>query len=165
MKKLLLLRHAKSSWKDTDLADHDRPLAKRGTRDAPRMGRLMREKGLLPEVILSSTAKRARATAEAVAQECGYAGELQTEPELYAFDAEPYLATLAALPEDYECVMLVGHNPAMEELLEALTGEFLRFPTAALAELSLPIASWREIAEVEEAELLNVWYPKELGDG
>ncbi len=165
MKTLLVLRHAKSSWKDPDLADHDRPLNKRGKRDAPRMGGLMREQGLEPELILCSTAKRARLTAEAVVEECGYEGEMWLDRDLYSFDYEPYLEALAALPDEYGCVMVVGHNPAMEELIEALTGEYLRLPTAALAELHLPVESWEQLDEVEDGVLVNLWRPKELGEG
>jgi phosphohistidine phosphatase len=165
MKSLLILRHAKSSWKDPNLADHDRPLNKRGKRDAPRMGRLMRLEGLEPDLILCSTAKRARQTAEAVVEEHGYEGEILLDRELYSFDYEPYLEALTALSDEFGCVMIVGHNPAMEELIEALTGEYQRFPTAALAELNLPITSWREADEIEDGELVNLWRPKELGEG
>ena len=162
MKTLLILRHAKSSWKDAGLADHDRPLNKRGKRDAPRMGALMREQGLLPEMILSSTAKRARSTAKAAADECGFDGETELVRELYAFSAEPYLSTLAQVPDDYSIVMVVGHNPAMEELSDALTGEYQRFPTATLAEIQLPIDHWSEIGDWVEGSLVNLWRPKEL---
>ena len=161
-KTLLILRHAKSSWKETGLSDHDRPLNKRGKHAAPLMGELMRAQGLLPELILSSTAKRARATAKAAAVECGYEGELELVSELYAFSAEPYLSALAKLPGEYTTVMVVGHNPAMEELSEALTGEYQRFPTATLAEIELPIDDWSEIGEWGDGSLVNLWRPKEL---
>jgi phosphohistidine phosphatase len=162
MKTLLILRHAKSSWKDTALADHDRPLNKRGKSDAPRIGALMRQLGLIPELILSSTAKRAYITAEAAADESGFEGEMVLSPELYSFDPEPYLESLAEVADEYEVVMIVGHNPAVEELAEILTGEYQRFPTATLAEIELPIDHWAEIEEVENGSLLNVWRPKEL---
>ena len=162
MKTLLILRHAKSSWKDPSLADHDRKLNKRGKRDAPRMGRLMREEGLEPDLVLSSTAVRARRTAEAVVEELGYQGEMWLDRSIYAFGHEPYLAALAELPGEYKCTMIVGHNPAVEELLEALTGEYQRFPTAALAQVHLPVESWGEINELEDAELVDIWRPKEL---
>ena len=162
MKTLLILRHAKSSWKDVELADHDRPLNKRGKRDAPRMGSLIRDQGLQPDLILSSTAVRARRTAKAAADECGYDGELVLTPELYAFDPAPYLASLAELADDYGTVMIVGHNPAVEELAETLTGEYQRFPTATLAEIQLPIVSWSEIDDSEYGALTNLWRPKEL---
>jgi phosphohistidine phosphatase len=162
MKTLLILRHAKSSWKDDSLPDHDRPLNKRGLKDAPRMGQLLRQEDLLPDLILCSTAQRARRTAEIVAEESGYEGELRLSRDLYAFDAQAYLEVLAGLADEYERVMLVGHNPAMEELLEALTGAFERLPTAALARISLPIEHWSELEDGPEGELIDVWRPKEL---
>lgn len=162
MKTLLILRHAKSSWKDPALADHDRPLNKRGKRDAPRMGAFMRQQGLLPELILCSTAERAWLTAEAAADESGFEGKMVLVPELYAFDPEPYLSSLAEVEDEYQIVMIVGHNPAVEELSEILTGEYQRFPTATLAEIELPIDHWQEIDDVEDGSLLNLWRPKEL---
>ena len=83
MKTLLLLRHAKSSWKDESLTDHDRPLNKRGKKTAPLMGHLLREKNLVPDLVVSSTAVRARSTAEAAAEACGYPGEITLTDELY----------------------------------------------------------------------------------
>ena len=163
MKTLLILRHAKSSWKDSSLADHDRPLNKRGKRDAPRMGQLLRQEDLLPELIISSSAKRARTTAEHVAEESGYEGELSFSRDLYAFDAEAYLETINGIPDEYNCVMLVGHNPGMEELIEILTDEYQRFPTAALAQIELPIESWRQVNDDDAGgRLVNLWRPKEL---
>ena len=117
MKTLLILRHAKSSWKNTGLADHDRPLTKRGKRDAPRMGRLLRDENLTPDLIVSSTAKRALDTAEAVAEASGYEGEVESRPEFYMAGPEAYLRALRALSDDYECVMVIGHNPGLEELV------------------------------------------------
>jgi len=83
MKTILILRHAKSSWKHSELSDHDRPLNKRGEREAPRVGQLLRDEGLLPEVILSSTARRARDTAQIAAEKCGYESEIRFIPDLY----------------------------------------------------------------------------------
>ena len=83
MKTQLVLRHAKSSWNDPALDDHERPLNKRGRRDAPRMGELVREYGLIPDVVISSDAVRARLTAEAVAEAARYAGEILLDPHLY----------------------------------------------------------------------------------
>jgi phosphohistidine phosphatase len=162
MKTLLILRHAKSSWKKTELADHDRPLAKRGKRDAPRMGQLLRDEDLLPDLIISSSAKRASITAETVAEESGFEGDLRLDRDLYSFDADAYLEALAEVDDIYERTMVVGHNPGLEELLELLTGEYQRLPTAALAQVELPIQSWAELSEETQGELANLWRPKEL---
>lgn len=162
MKTLLILRHAKSSWKDDTLPDHDRPLNKRGKQDAPRMGKLLQEKGLVPDLIISSTAKRARKTAEMVAEESGYEGEIQLERDLYAFEPTAYLEELAQIEDHFQTILIVGHNPGLEELVEQLTGKFARLPTAALAQVSLPVESWSDLDEETQGQLSNLWRPKEL---
>jgi len=162
MKTLLILRHAKSSWSDPALSDHDRPLNRRGKRDAPRMGELLRREELLPDLIISSTARRARATAEMVAEHSGFEGPLWLERDLYAAGAEEILAVLVTLPDEYTRVMVVGHNPGLEELLETISGDYERLPTGALAQVHLPLARWRDLDEETEGELVNLWRPKEL---
>jgi phosphohistidine phosphatase len=160
MKTLLILRHAKSAWDEPGVADHDRPLSKRGKRDAPRMGQLLRDEELVPDLILSSTAKRARRTAQLVAETCGYEGDIELDESLYLADPEAYLEALADLPDAVQRVMVVGHNPGLEELLEALTGEAEPLPTAALAEVALSIAHWGQ-AKAAQGQLVNVWLPRE----
>lgn len=162
MKTLLLLRHAKSSWKDTSLADHDRPLNKRGKRDAPRMGELLRDEGLIPGLIVSSTAKRARRTAKRAAKGSGYSGEVQLSETLYHAGPEEFIQVLRDLPEKYESVMLVGHNPGLEEFLEGLTGAYRRLPTAALAQIHLEISGWSSFEPHSRGRLMNLWLPKEV---
>lgn len=162
MKTLLILRHAKSSWKRSELADHDRPLNKRGKHDAPRMGKLLMDEELIPELIISSTAERAKKTTELLANEMGYTGEIVYDRDLYAAWPEAYIETLCVLPDDYETVMVVGHNPGLEDLLEMLTDEVERMPTAALAQVSLPIENWRELSFDIKGELIYIWRPKEL---
>jgi phosphohistidine phosphatase len=161
MKTVLLLRHAKSSWKDENLPDHERPLNKRGQESAPRAGRWLRRHDLTPDLILSSTAVRAETTAEMAAQECGYEGEIELRPDLYSFEAGPYLKALAEAPDKRQRVMLVGHNPAMEELVQALTGEMQPMPTAAVACIRLPIERWSEIKKQPRGQLTDLWHPKE----
>jgi phosphohistidine phosphatase len=164
MKTLLILRHAKSSWRKAELADHDRPLSKRGKRDAPRIGNLLRREELVPDLIISSSATRARRTAELVSEACGYGGELQLERDLYAADPEAYLDALQLLPESIKCVMVVGHNPGLEELLELLTGEWQRLPTAALAQVKLRLDAWEKIDEEPQGKLVNLWLPRQLAE-
>lgn len=164
MKTLLILRHAKSSWSKPELADHDRPLNKRGKRDAPRIGSLLRREDLVPDLIISSTAARARSTAELASEACGYEGELRLERECYAAGPEAYLDALQSLPESYPCVMVVGHNPGLEELLELLTGEWQRLPTAALAQVRLRLDVWGELDEDTRGKLVNLWLPRQLPD-
>jgi len=123
MKLVLLLRNAKSSWKHPDLGDHDRPLNKRGKGDAPLMGRLLKREDLVPDIIISSTSLRARATAEAVAKASSFDGEIVLNKSLYAAGPEAYLGVIHALSDEYVRVLIVGHNPGWEELVELLTGE------------------------------------------
>jgi phosphohistidine phosphatase len=169
MKELLVLRHAKSSWDNAYLSDHERPLNKRGKADAPRMGKLLAREGIVPELIISSTAERALATAELVALAAGYERELMLTRQLYHADPEDYLAVLAAHGNGYGRVMVVGHNPGVEELVEVLTGEMVTMTTANIAHIALPAAAWEEVTAVAEhasGKLLNHWRPKEIkGDG
>jgi phosphohistidine phosphatase len=162
MKTLLLLRHAKSSWKDTDLDDHDRPLNQRGRREAPRMGQLLRDEQLVPDLIVTSSARRARKTAEDVIRASGYRGETRITGELYAASGNALRAFIATLPAAVGRVLLIGHNPGLEELLESLVAVYTPLTTAALARVSLDMAQWTEISGQPPAELVKVWQPREL---
>ena len=162
MKTLLVLRHAKSSWDDPALDDHERPLNTRGRRDAPRMGELVREYGLIPDVVLSSDAVRARLTAEAVAEVAGYEGEILLDPNLYMAGPADILSRLPSVRENAKTVMIVGHNPGLEQLVEQLTGKRHDLPTAALAQIGLPIDQWRDLRRSTRGTLVGLWRPKEL---
>lgn len=162
MKTLLVLRHAKSSWNDSGLADHDRPLNERGERDAPRIGDLVRQQRVTPDLIVSSDAVRARMTAEAVAHSAGYAGEIQFENLLYGAAPDDILVVLRAAEPHATIVMIVGHNPGLEALVGHLTGERQDMPTAALAQIELPIDRWRDLDESTRGTLVELWRPKEL---
>jgi phosphohistidine phosphatase len=162
MKTLLVLRHAKSSWSDPALDDHERPLSKRGRRDGPRMGELVREYGLMPDVVISSDAVRARLTAVAVVEAARYAGEILLDQRLYMASPADILSLLRTVPEKAETVMIVGHNPGLEELVAQLTGERQDLPTAALAQIALPIDRWRDLTLSTRGTLVGHWRPKEL---
>jgi phosphohistidine phosphatase len=160
MKTLLILRHAKSDWDQPGVADHDRTLSARGKRDAPRVGQWLRDENLAPDLIICSSAKRARKTAKLVADASGYEGEVQLEKDLYLAGPEAYFEVLKNVRDTYQTVMVVGHNPGMEELLVALTGEAEALPTAAVAQVALPISHWRDISEEIEGELVYLWKPR-----
>ena len=162
MKTLLVLRHAKSSWNDPQLDDHERPLNERGRRDGPRMGKLVREYGLIPDIVISSDALRARLTAEAVAAGARYVGEIVLDPHLYVASPADILSLLRTVRENAETVMIIGHNPGLEELVEQLTGERHDLPTAALAHIVLEIDQWRDLKLATRGTLLGHWRPKEL---
>lgn len=162
MKTLLVLRHAKSSWADNTLSDHDRPLKGRGKRDAPRMGRLIREEGLVPDLIISSSARRAYSTAQLLADECGYESEIEVTRDFYHAAPETYLEYVAFLPEDVNVVMVVGHNPGVEDLVEEFSDSWQRMPTAALAVIQLDVTRWGDLTSETEGRLVNLWIPREL---
>ncbi len=161
MKTLFILRHAKSGWDEPDLPDHERPLNKRGKADAPRVGEWLRAEGLLPDLIISSTAKRARHTAELVIEGCNYRRDLLLLRELYAAPPVAYLNALAKVSDECQRVMVVGHNPGIEDLLKLLTGENQPMPTAALAQVSLPIERWGGLDINTRGDLVQIWRPKE----
>ncbi len=162
MKTLLILRHAKSSWAEPGLSDHDRPLNGRGKLDAPKIGALIGNQELVPELILSSTAKRARKTAEKVAANCGYDKEIELRPGFYLAAPDDYLTALAELDDACNRVLVVGHNPGLEDLLETLTGSYETMATASLAHVSCNIATWRELDASADCELVEFWRPREL---
>jgi phosphohistidine phosphatase len=162
MKTLLLLRHAKSSWGEPGLSDHERPLNERGKQDAPRIGQLLKQLGLTPDHIVCSSAKRARKTAKAVAQSSGYEGEVEQTNALYLAAAAQYVELLRQLPEERSTVLVVGHNPGLEDVLTALTGARERLTTAALAQVTFPIEHWRDLPSAPSGQLVNLWRPKEL---
>jgi phosphohistidine phosphatase len=145
LRTLLLMRHAKSDWNASFRTDHDRPLSARGRSAADAMGVWLR-RAAEPDAIVSSPAVRARTTAErAIA-----AGELEAtmllEPAIYEASARSLLRVSASLPDDARVAMLVGHEPGMSSLIALLTGETVRFPTAAVARIDLRIDDWAEIA-------------------
>jgi phosphohistidine phosphatase len=126
------------------------------------MGELVREYGLIPDVVLASDAVRARLTAEAVAEAARYAGKILLDPHLYLASPADILSILATVRENAETVMIVGHNPGLEKLVEQLTGEREDLPTAALAQISLPIDHWRDVRLSTRGTLVGLWRPKEL---
>ncbi|MBX3180696.1 MAG: histidine phosphatase family protein [Candidatus Hydrogenedentes bacterium] len=162
MKTLLIMRHAKSSWKQEGQPDHDRPLNDRGKRDAPRMGRLLARQGLRPDRILCSSAKRARRTAEGLAGPLDCAGAIELRDDLYAAGPNAYLDALRALPPEVRTAMVIGHDPALSELVCALAGEALEMPTAAIACFSLNLLTWDALAMDTPREMHGLWLPREL---
>ncbi len=163
MKTLMLLRHAKSSWKDSEIADHDRPLNKRGKKTAPQMGRLLSAEGLVPDLILSSTAVRARETAEAVAKASSCKGPIELLESLYLATAGKLLSEASShAPDSVGRLLLVGHNPGMEDLVEMLSGKREAFPTAALAVFEVGIDAWNALELGVKAKLAKVYRPKDI---
>jgi phosphohistidine phosphatase len=166
-RRLYLLRHAKSSWKQAELPDHERPLAGRGRRAAQAMARHLDQRGIAPELVLCSTARRARETFERIEPALGGA-DVRYEPGLYGATADALLERLHGVPNRMGEVMLIGHNPALEQLARELARPSRaraeleqKFPTAALATLEFAAASWRELSR-DGAALISVVRPRDL---
>jgi phosphohistidine phosphatase len=169
MHTLYLLRHAKSSWSDPTLPDEERPLAQRGRRDATRIAEHLLRLGIEPELVLCSTAERARETLELVLAALDPPATVRLEAALYAAPADELLECLRTVPETVGSVLLIGHNPGLHDLALALasTGSELerleaKFPTGALATLTIPKTTWRRLSQADAALTAYV-VPKQFG--
>ncbi|MBA2379923.1 MAG: histidine phosphatase family protein [Blastocatellia bacterium] len=160
MKKLFILRHAKSSWDTPDISDFERPLNDRGLSTAPFMGELLAGKGIAPDKIISSPAKRALYTAMLIRESAGLNTEISYDDRVYEASPQTLRQVVSELPEGLGSVMLVGHNPGIEGLIRMLSGETHTMPTAAFAELSLNIEHWSEVAP-DCGKLLQIIRPKD----
>lgn len=149
MKHLLLIRHAKSSWDDPSLADFDRPLNARGLRDAPFMGSLLKFRGLVPDQIISSPARRARDTAHILARATGFnPADIDLRAEVYQARLPDLVALVRTLDDAWRRVYLIGHNPELMDLVDWLTGEAIdHLPTTGIASIEFPTESWAHIME------------------
>lgn len=171
MKRLLLLRHAKSSWKAPDLADFDRPLNKRGQKAAARMGRFLADEGLLPDSVLCSAARRAQDTWKLAQDALGYDIATKTYRSLYLASPARLLAVIRRQPAELGTIMLVGHNPGIGTLVRRLAGPGSdsgalakvteKYPTAALAELLFEGDSWAAL-DVGAARLERCVVPRDF---
>lgn len=161
MKILTLVRHAKSSWKDTSLTDRDRPLNKRGKRDAPEMGRRIAAAGIRPSLIVSSPATRAWTTAKVIANEIGYPREfLQRDNALYLASVNGILDVIASQDVGFNSLMLVGHNPGFTDLANYLVpGLTNNVPTAGVISIELDTDEWT-LYDKPDTELLLYDFPK-----
>lgn len=168
---LSIFRHAKSSWSDPGLSDFDRPLAPRGEKAAPRMGAYMAQAGLVPDLVLCSTAARARQTLEGALPHWRVVPEIRYEESLYHAGPEQMLRQINRIPEDCAHAMLIGHNPGMHSLALGLVGAgapeliddmSFKFPTAALAVIAFD-ARWPDIGS-GQGRLTHYMVPKRLAD-
>lgn len=120
---------------------------------------MLRQEGLSPQRILSSTATRAKATAQTVAEACGHSGVVELRHALYGAEAQAVIAELAELDGSTDCVLVVGHNPTLEALVGQLTGRLVSLPTAGMARVVLPVESWDELLAPPRGELSGLWVP------
>lgn len=164
MKKLLLIRHAKSDWDHAGLSDHDRPLNDRGQRDCPRMVEALRQRGIAPDAVLSSSAVRARTTAEAIVRGLGGTPEsIHLVPELYLAAPNTILLQIQRLDESAETAFIFGHNPGMHEVVNSLdkAGGVEDFPTLAVACFEFDLDHWGEV-EWDTGLLMELIIPRSL---
>jgi phosphohistidine phosphatase len=155
---LFILRHAKAETGE-GLRDEERPLTARGRRAAERVGELMADR--VPERVLSSTAVRTRETVAALKKGAQHFGPVAFLPELYLAEPSACLKALAEHGGDATSVLLVGHNPGLEDLVSLLTGERVSLPTAALAECALDLDAWSAVTVETRAELIGLAYPRD----
>ena len=149
MKTLILIRHAKSSWKHPELSDFDRPLNKRGKRDAPMMAARLKERSVQPDHLMSSPAKRARRTAEHFADAFGIAHDaLDIRPHLYMEGMSSAISTIQGLSDNWHTVLLVGHNPDITGLANFLSNTYVdNIPTCGVFCMKMNAVSWKEVRE------------------
>ncbi len=161
MKELLIVRHGKSGWDEPNEADHERRLKPRGEQAADTMGARLAARASVPERIVTSDARRALDTAERLAAAAGLGGDrVVVAPQLYTERVQDVLKVIRRIDEGVERAAVVGHNPALHELLHALSDLRLgKYPTAAIAHLGLPVGRWADVAE-GSAEVLDYDWPK-----
>lgn len=169
-RRLYLLRHAKSSWDDAARDDHDRDLSPRGRLAVERMGEYCSAEGIVPALVLCSTARRARETLARLVPHLAATGRIEFEQGLYLASANEMLRRLRRIEDSVPSVMLVGHNPGMQELAVNLCGggdvDTLarlrsKYPTGALAEIALAASHWRE-ADIDNGTLVRFVAPRDL---
>jgi phosphohistidine phosphatase len=153
MKTLFLVRHAKSSKDDPTLADRDRPLADRGLKEAPKMGKRLAKRRVTPDLLVSSPALRALTTAQLIADELGCARkDIVVDDRLYGSSANGLLAVIHALDQTLARVMLFGHNPEFTDLAHRLSSDIVDMPTCAVAEFRFDTMKWSDVGNVDPVE-------------
>jgi phosphohistidine phosphatase len=160
MKTLFVLRHAKSSWENNDLADFDRPLNQRGEAAAPFVGEVMKDNGFAPEIIIASPAVRARETARLVKESAGLSAEIKHNERIYEASPQTLRNIAASIDDRFNSAMMVGHNPGMEGFVRLLTGRLEPMPTASLAVIDLDILGWEQLTD-RAGRLRRIVRPKD----
>ena len=161
-KQLLIMRHAKAERDVKRWEDFDRPLSDRGLRDAPAMGRWLADQRIWPDHVIASPAVRTRETARLVAATWDYQGPMELQQSLYEGSHRAYSAQIGLCSVSVHTILVVGHNPALEQLVEWLSGEWVALKTAAVAHLKYSGLDWSEI-QTESLAFVEIWSPKSIG--
>jgi phosphohistidine phosphatase len=162
MKTLLLMRHAKSSWKDESLSDLERPLKKRGVKDAKLIAKVIKENNLIPDAIISSPAVRTKETVKVLKKELDFNGKEIVAEQLYMGEPESFVEALKSVNNKHNTVLVVAHNPGLEAYLQILGGEIEAVPTGGLGYLVLVLEDWANISLETMGDLVGFWKPKDL---
>lgn len=163
MKKIVLVRHAKSCWKDESLSDFLRPLSKRGRKNAPFMAGVLRQKGVLPDIIVSSPACRAKETVELLASHLGFVNPIAFEERLYEATGEEIERVIKSIDEKYESAFVVGHNPGMNEFASRFVAFEQNIVTCGIVEIAFACERFCDISP-ENAVFVAFEYPKKSYD-
>lgn len=159
MKKLFIIRHAKSDWSNEALDDYDRPLNERGKKNAPFMGKLLAKKKIAPDLIISSPSYRARSTAKKIASNVGYTDEILYNEYIYDATLKTLIDIVNFIEDEYDDVFLIGHNPGLNLLGFYLVDFNENLPTCGILEIEFDCKSWREVRK-SNAKLISFEYPK-----
>lgn len=162
MKTLLLLRHAKTSWDDVRVSDDLRPLSGTGKLNVYQMGKFLKNTKLIPDLIISSCAKRAKDTSILLAESIGYNKDIDISESLYETAPKEYINVISEISNKINIVLLVGHNPILENLIELITNELIIMETCSLVQIILPISKWIEIKMNPKCQLIKQIRIKEL---
>jgi len=161
MKKLFIVRHAKSSWDYPELDDFDRPLNKRGKRNAPEMGQRLAQRNVKPDLMISSPAKRAAATARRIAEQISFPiSRIQKESLLYHGSTGNMINMIKSVNDSVNILMIFGHNPGLTDLANHLSGsDIYNIPTCGITEIDFDISSWNDLA-ANKGNLISFDFPK-----
>ena len=165
MNTLYVIRHAKSSWDESDQSDFERSLNDRGKRDAPRMGKRLKERGIHADLMLSSPAQRAYSTAKRIADVMGYSKKnITTDKQIYHASEDGLLDAVQSINDNHTCVFLFGHNPGLTDFVNSLADEnphIDNVPTCGIVGFKLNVSSWKDV-QWRSAKMLFFDYPKAL---
>ncbi len=159
MKKLYIIRHAKSNWNDSGLSDFERPLNKRGEKDAPFMAKKLKEKGVSADIIISSPAIRAKTTAVIIAKELLLSKKIVYDENIYEASSDILFEIIKNIDNTHNSAILFGHNPGLNMLMDSLVNVYDNIPTCGVVEIEFKCEKWSEISALN-SKLISFNYPK-----